>query len=62
MEKNEFLAKIRDMITNDYGVEMRPITSRNLQGKAILKRVHQAISNIQHTFKVQDMEPDEENS
>ena len=26
---NEFLAEFREMITNDYGIKVKPITSRN---------------------------------
>ena len=37
---NEFLAKFREMIINDYGITVKPITSRNPQANAILERVH----------------------
>ena len=52
---NEFLAKFREMITNDYGMMVKPITLRNPQANAILERVHQTIGNIVRTFKVQNM-------
>ena len=58
---NEFLAEFREMITNDYGITVKPITSRNPQANAILERVHQTIGNILRTFKVQNMVLDDEN-
>ena len=58
---NEFLAEFREMIINDYGIMVKPITSRNPQANAILERVHQTIGNILHTFKVQNMVLDDEN-
>ena len=58
---NEFLAEVREMISNDYGITVKPITSRNSQANAILERVHQTIGNILCSFKVQNMELDDEN-
>ena len=52
---NEFLAEFREMIINDYGITVKPITSRNPQANAILERVQQTIGNILRTFKVQNM-------
>ena len=60
-KRNEFKAKFREIIINDYGITVKPITSRNLQANAILDRVHQTISNILRTYKVQKMELDDEN-
>ena len=40
---------------------VKPIISRNPQAKAILERVHQVISNILRTFKVQNMVLDNKN-
>ena len=34
---NEFLAEFREMIINDYGITVKPITSRNPQANAILE-------------------------
>ena len=48
---NTFLAKFREMITNDYSITVKLNTSRNPQAKAMLERVHQTISNILCTFK-----------
>ena len=37
---NAFLAEFREMITNDYGITIKPITSRNIQANTILESVH----------------------
>ena len=58
---NEFLAKFREMIINDYSIIDKPVTSRNPQASAILERVHQTIGNILHTFEVQNMVLDDKN-
>ena len=49
---NEFLAEFKTMIQADYGITVKPITSRNSKANTKLKRVHQIIGNIVHTFKV----------
>ena len=38
------------MIKNDYGVKVKPITTRNPQANAIVERVHQTIGNMIRTF------------
>ena len=58
---NEFLAEFKTMIQANYGITVKPITSRNPQANSILERVHQTIGNIIRTFKVQDMVLDDEN-
>ena len=58
---NEFLVEFREMIINDYGITVKPITSRNAQANAILERVHQTIGNSLRTFKVQNMVLDDKN-
>ena len=40
---NEFLAKFQEMITNDYSITVKLITSRYSQANAILERVHQQL-------------------
>ena len=37
---NEFLAKFREVITNDYSIMIQLITSKNPQANEILERVH----------------------
>ena len=49
------------MIINDYGITVKPITSRNPQANAISEREYQMIGNILHTFKVQNMVLNDEN-
>ena len=58
---NEVLAEFREMRINDYGITVKPITSRNPQANAILERVHQTIGDILRTFNVQNMILDDEN-
>ena len=52
---NEFLAEFKELIEKDYGILIRPITTRNPQANAILERVHQTIGNIIRTFRVYEM-------
>ena len=49
------------MMANDYKISCSPIVVRNLQVNAIVKRVHQIIGNIIRTFKIQQMDLDNEN-
>ena len=49
------------MIINDYGITVKPITSRNPQANAILERVHQTIGIILRIVKVQNMVLDDKN-
>ena len=58
---NQFLAKFREMITNDYCITVKPITSRNPKSNTILESVLHTLSNILRTFKVQSMVLDKEN-
>ena len=58
---NEFLAKFREMITNDYGITVKPITSKQPQVNALLEQVHLTIGNIPRTFNVQNMVLDDKN-
>ena len=48
------------MIQADYGITVKPITSRNPQDYSISKRVHQIRDNIISIFKVQEMVLDDE--
>ena len=50
----------RNMMTNDYGIKNKPITTRNPKANAIVERVHQTIGNIIRTFELQDNYLDEE--
>ena len=42
------------MIKNDYGVKVKPTTTRNPQANAIVERVHQTIGNMIRTFELYD--------
>ncbi len=53
------MAEFSNMQKNDYGIIKKPISTRNPQANAIVKRVHQTVGNILHTFKLQDSEVDE---
>jgi transposase InsO family protein len=52
----EFMAEFAKMVKNDYGLKLKPITTRNPQANAIIERVHQTIGNIIRTFNVQSMD------
>ena len=54
------MTEFATMMKEDYGLKMRPITTRNPQANAILERVHQTIGNIIRTFEVQKHELDSE--
>jgi len=50
------VAEFAQMVKNDYGLKLKPITTRNPQANAIIERVHQTIGNIIRTFNVQTMD------
>ena len=58
---NKFLAEFKELIEKDYGIQIKPITTRNPQANAVLERVHQTIGNIIRTFRVNEMVLDDEN-
>ena len=47
---NKSMAKFAKMCQNDYGLKRKPITTRNPQSNAIIKRIHQTIGNLIRTF------------
>ena len=49
------------MIQATYGVQVKPISSRNPLANFIFERVHQIIGNIIRSSKVQDIVLDDEN-
>ena len=58
---SEFIGKdFQHMIKQDYGAKAKPITVRNPQANAIVKRIHQVIGNIIRTFELEDNYLDEE--
>ena len=46
---NKFRTECKTMIQADYGIEVKPITSRNPQANSILERIHQTIGKIIRT-------------
>ena len=56
----EFMAEFTTMLQNDYGIKKKPITTRNPQANAIIKRVHQTIGNILRTLHIQESQLDKD--
>ena len=46
--------EFKRMISEDYGIEQKPIMGRSLQANAIIERVHQTIGNMIHTFNLEE--------
>ena len=51
----KFMAGFSKMCKNNYSLKSKPITTRNPQSNAIIKRVYQAIGNIIRTFDVSNI-------
>ena len=51
----EFMSEFAKMCHNDYGLKMKPITTRNPQSNAIIERIHQTIGNLIRTFDVSNI-------
>ena len=51
---SECKAELCQMIKNDVGIKVEPITTRNPQANAIVERVHQTIGNMIRTFELYD--------
>ena len=56
---NEFLAEFKTMMEHDYGIKVRPITTRNPQANAILERLHQVLGEMLHTKNLQEHDFDD---
>ena len=56
-----YLAEFKIMMENDYGIFRSPISVRNPQAKTIVERVHQTIGNFIRTFKILEIDLDDEN-
>ena len=50
------MAEFSKMVKKDYGIKMKPITTRNPQANAVVERVHQTIGNMIRTFNVETMD------
>ena len=42
----EFMAEFAQMIKDDYGIKLRPSTTRNPQSNSVIERIHQTLGNI----------------
>ena len=51
---SEVKAEFYSMITTNYNIKPKVITTRNPQANAIIERVHQTIGNILRTFNVNE--------
>ena len=51
----EFMAEFAKMCHNYFGLNRKPITTRNPQSNAIIKCIHQTIVNIIRTFDVSNI-------
>ena len=51
----KFMAGFLKMCQNHSGLKRKQITTRNPQSNAIIKRIHQTIGNIIHTFDVSNI-------
>ena len=49
------MAEFAKMCQNNYGLKRKPITTRNPQSNAIIKKIHQTIRNIIRTFGVSNI-------
>ena len=57
----KLLAESKTMIASDYRITCNPINTRNSQTNIIMESVHKTIVDIIHTFKIQEMDLDNEN-
>ena len=55
----EFMDEFYKMCQKDYGLKMKPITTRNPQSNAIIKQIHQTIGNLIRTFDVSNIVNDD---
>ena len=53
---SEFMAEVRAMLKDDYGIKRSPITTRNPQANAICERAHQTVHNLVRSMQLQDKE------
>ena len=51
----KFIAEFSKMCQNNYVLKRKPITTRNTQSNAIIKRIHQTIRNIIRKFDVSNI-------
>ena len=51
----ESMAEFAKICQNDYGLKMKPITTRNPQSNAIIEQIHQTIGNVIRIFDVSNI-------
>ena len=52
---NEFMGhEFHRMVKKDYGIRSRPITIQNPQANSIIEHVHQVVSNMVHTYELEE--------
>ena len=52
----EFIGHVfRQTLHDDYGIELRLITTANPQANAVVERIHQVIGNMLRTMSLEDM-------
>ena len=51
----ELMTEFSNMCQNEYGLKRKPITTRDPQSNAIIKRINQNIGNIIRTFDVSNI-------
>ena len=56
---SEFLAEFTQLVTHDYGIKKRVITTRNPQANAVLEQIHQTIGNIIRTFDLDEVDEED---
>jgi transposase InsO family protein len=56
---SEFMAEFAQMVTVNYGIKKRGITTRNPQANAIIERMHQTLGNMIRTFPKDAFELDD---
>ena len=54
------MAEFITMVSNDYGIKKRPVTTRNPQGNSILERIHSTVGNMVRTLHFSETPLDED--
>ena len=57
----ELLAEFKTMMANEYRIPYNSTSVRNPQANVIVERVQETIGNIIHSFKIKQMDLDNEN-
>ena len=50
----EFMAEVKSLLLNEYGITRKPITTRNPQANSMIERAHQTIHNMIRTKQLED--------